>query len=91
MTSSTLKRKKVKHKFHCIVIKNERLVSRIEKKQKETEFHVQKLEKDNSKLDKKLQGMHMLLQVFKAEKTSMVEKFEMIQQVMHLIQGKLEP
>ena len=35
--------------------------------------------------------MHMLLQVFKAEKTSMVEKFEMIQQVMHLIHGKLEP
>jgi hypothetical protein len=61
---------------------------RASKKQGETDFQVDRLEQLNLKLQKKAESMSMLLSIYKSEKSSMIDKFAIIEKVMHMIEGK---
>lgn len=63
-------------------------IIRASKKQGETDFQVDKLEQLNHKLEKKTESMQMLLSIYKSEKSSMIDKFAIIEKVMHMIEGK---
>lgn len=63
----------------------EEVIGKAKKEKGEKDFLIEKLEVEKAAHDKKLKGLHILLDIYKAGKNSMIDKFTVIEKFMSMV------